>query len=185
MERMIHADERRDAPRLGESITEGTITRWRKKPGDIVEKDEVLFEISTDKVDAEILSTAAGVLSEIKIVEDATVEVNVVVAIIADAANFPEVPPVSASEPVVGVAAPAPKQAEPENQTRNRNAIHCSPRVPRLAREKNLDLLKIPAAGLGGRITKENVLVYLSRQGTGASAVSATTPREDRAHVAH
>ena len=73
-------------PQMGESIFEGTITRWLKKPGDRVEKDEPLFEISTDKVDAEIPSPVAGVLSEIKVPEGATVEVNTVVAVIAEMA---------------------------------------------------------------------------------------------------
>src|SRR6202008_3949855 len=71
-------------PQMGESITEGTLTKWLKKPGDKVERDEPLFEISTDKVDAEIPSPAAGVLTEVKVQEGTTVGVNSVVAIIAE-----------------------------------------------------------------------------------------------------
>ena len=71
-------------PQMGESIFEGTITKWLKKPGDPVEKDEPLFEISTDKVDAEIPSPVAGVLSEIKVAEGATVEINTVVAVVTE-----------------------------------------------------------------------------------------------------
>ena len=70
-------------PQMGESIFEGTITKWLKKPGDRVEKDEPLFEISTDKVNAEIPSPVAGVLSEIKVAEGATVQINTVVAVVA------------------------------------------------------------------------------------------------------
>ncbi len=74
-------------PQMGESITEGTLTKWLKKPGDAVERDEPLFEISTDKVDAEIPSPAAGVLGEIKIQEGATVQVNTVVCTINEAGS--------------------------------------------------------------------------------------------------
>ena len=81
-------------PQMGESITEGTITKWLKKPGDTVQRDEPLFEISTDKVDAEIPSPAAGTLKEIKIAEGTTVQINTVVAIIDEAGS--------------GSAAPAP-----------------------------------------------------------------------------
>src|SRR6201995_1255796 len=74
-------------PQMGESIFEGTITKWLKKPGDSVQRDEPLFEISTDKVDAEIPSPAAGVLESIKIEEGATVQINTVVALIAEAGS--------------------------------------------------------------------------------------------------
>ncbi len=82
-------------PQMGESIFEGTITKWLKKAGDTVEKDEPLFEISTDKVDAEIPSPVAGVLTEIKIGEGATVQINTVVAIVSEAG---EATPASATE---------------------------------------------------------------------------------------
>ncbi|MFZ0631015.1 MAG: biotin/lipoyl-containing protein [Acidobacteriaceae bacterium] len=95
-------------PQMGESIFEGTITKWLKKPGDTVQRDEPLFEISTDKVDAEIPSPAAGVLSEIKAAEGSTVQVNTVVALIGDgagaAASAPAAKPVAAPE-----AKPAPE----------------------------------------------------------------------------
>ncbi|HTW46443.1 MAG TPA: biotin/lipoyl-containing protein, partial [Acidobacteriaceae bacterium] len=74
-------------PQMGESIFEGTITKWLKKPGDTVQRDEPLFEISTDKVDAEIPSPAAGVLTEIKVAEGSTVQVNTVVAVIGEAGS--------------------------------------------------------------------------------------------------
>jgi len=81
-------------PQMGESITEGTLTKWLKKPGDTVQRDEPLFEISTDKVDAEIPSPAAGTLKEIKVQEGATVTINTIVAIIDDGTTA------AASEPV-------------------------------------------------------------------------------------
>src|SRR6201996_6071204 len=90
-------------PQMGESITEGTITKWLKKPGDTIEKDEPLFEISTDKVDAEIPSPVAGILSEIKVPEGDTVTINTVVAVIGDG-RAAEAAPVAASSP-----SPAPR----------------------------------------------------------------------------
>src|SRR5262245_42509456 len=95
-------------PQMGESIAEGTIVRWIKKVGDTVDRDEPLFEISTDKVDAEIPSPAAGVVSEIRAQEGETVAVNSVVAVIGGAAQAPSVKPAAPAEP-----APAPKAEEP------------------------------------------------------------------------
>src|SRR5260370_7710819 len=80
-------------PQMGESITEGTITKWLKKPGDTIQRDEPLFEISTDKVDAEIPSPSAGTLKEIKIAEGTTVQINTVVATIAAPGSPPPAPP--------------------------------------------------------------------------------------------
>src|SRR6185437_16686407 len=94
-------------PQMGESITEGTITKWLKKVGDTVARDEPIFEISTDKVDAEIPSPVAGTLTEIKVQEGATVTVNTVVAVIGGAAAAPQAAPVAAAP------APAPAQAAP------------------------------------------------------------------------
>src|ERR1700759_1653605 len=87
-------------PQMGESITEGTITKWLKKPGDTVQRDEPIFEISTDKVDAEIPSPVAGVLTEIKVAEGSTVTINTVVAVIGGAAAAP----VKAAAPAASVA---------------------------------------------------------------------------------
>ena len=92
-------------PQMGESIFEGTITRWLKKPGDAIEKDEPLFEISTDKVDAEIPSPVSGIVRETRFPEGATIQVNTVVAVIADAAEAAGAPP-----------AAAPPAAEPQQQ---------------------------------------------------------------------
>jgi pyruvate dehydrogenase E2 component (dihydrolipoamide acetyltransferase) len=173
-------------PQMGESIFEGTITKWLKKAGDTVEKDEPLFEISTDKVDAEIPSPVAGVLAEIKIPAGATVEVNTVVAVIgaSDGDNRAfgakaSAPPESTS--LVAVPAPSapavcsttmPPKAElappPVAQ-----ALRSSPLVRRIAKENNLDLGRIAGTGSEGRITKEDVLRHLSEQGTGSAAAKA------------
>src|SRR5277367_6166923 len=87
-------------PQMGESIFEGTITKWLKKPGDTVQRDEPLFEISTDKVDAEIPSPASGVLTEVKIAEGNTVQINTVVGVIGDAEGQAAAPPPAAEAPV-------------------------------------------------------------------------------------
>jgi pyruvate dehydrogenase E2 component (dihydrolipoamide acetyltransferase) len=101
-------------PQMGESIFEGTITKWLKKPGDAVERDEPLFEISTDKVDAEIPSPASGVLTEVKIAEGSTVQVNTVVALIAESngqtASPAAAPKATPAEAPMAAAAPAPKE---------------------------------------------------------------------------
>src|SRR5438270_66561 len=94
-------------PQMGESITEGTLTKWLKKPGDSVQRDEPLFEISTDKVDAEIPSPVAGTLSEIKVPEGSTVSINTVVAVIGGAAGKPVSAPAAAA-PAAAAVAPAP-----------------------------------------------------------------------------
>ncbi len=93
-------------PQLGETVTEGTITKWFKKVGDRVERDELLFEVSTDKVDSEVTSPAAGVLAEIKVAEGATVDVGSVLAIISDGAAAPAEAPAPAPAPVAEVPVP-------------------------------------------------------------------------------
>src|ERR1700755_2960002 len=100
-------------PQMGESIFEGTITKWLKKPGDTVQRDEPLFEISTDKVDAEIPSPASGVLSEVKIAEGNTVQINTVVGVIAEADGQPASAP-DAKADGQPASAPAAKAPEPD-----------------------------------------------------------------------
>src|SRR6476620_3910591 len=95
-------------PQMGESIAEGTIVRWIKKVGDKVDRDEPLFEISTDKVDAEIPSPAAGVLTDIKVKEGETVAVNSVVATIGDAGSAAAAPPAAQTAPAPASTPPAP-----------------------------------------------------------------------------
>jgi 2-oxoglutarate dehydrogenase E2 component (dihydrolipoamide succinyltransferase) len=161
-------------PQMGESIFEGTITKWLKKPGDKVERDEPLFEISTDKVDAEIPSPSAGVLKEIKVPEGQTVPIQTIVAVIdgaglaaasapapasvpATPAAVPETakPPAPALAPVPAAAPAAPAaQAAP---TTSAERIHSSPLVRRMAKEHGVDLSTLEGSGAGGRITKQDM----------------------------
>jgi pyruvate dehydrogenase E2 component (dihydrolipoamide acetyltransferase) len=160
-------------PQMGESIFEGTIIKWLKKPGDKVDRDEPLFEISTDKVDAEIPAPAAGVLREIKISEGQTVPVKTVVAVIdADGAAAAASAPTPAKEQTEPVppARPAAKSAEASKASApvgvpargNDESIRSSPVVRRLAREKNIDLATVRGTGAGGRITRDDVLAAVS-----------------------
>jgi 2-oxoglutarate dehydrogenase E2 component (dihydrolipoamide succinyltransferase) len=169
-------------PQMGESIFEGTITKWLKKAGDTVQKDEPLFEISTDKVDAEIPAPVAGVLTEIKVAEGATVEINTVVAVIGGAAPATSPNAVSKSansapaEDVPEVAA-APVRAAGER-------LRSSPLVKRIAKENQLDLNQVPGTGSEGRITKEDVLRWLSQHGPGSvKAPAATGPAQQPQHT--
>src|SRR5580698_9453056 len=154
-------------PQMGESIFEGTITKWLKKPGDRVEKDEPLFETSTDKVDAEIPSPTAGILTEIKAQEGATVEINTVVAVIGGSASAPQAQPVSSSG--TAVPAPTPTQAAPQAVPATGQPRRSSPLVRRIAKEHNIDLARVPGTGSEGRVTKEDILLHISR-GTSSKA---------------
>ncbi len=165
-------------PQLGESITEGTIIRWNKQVGDTVDRDEPLFEISTDKVDAEIPSPSAGVVTEIRVREGETVPVDSVVAIIGLIGERPSTMPSSVEpEPTVessptraaGAASVAVNEAGRTQPGRNR----VSPVVRRLAREHNVDVTTIQGTGAGGRVTKADLLKHLD-------TVSAGSDRDDR-----
>ncbi len=197
-------------PQMGESIFEGTITKWLKKPGDKVNRDEPLFEISTDKVDAEIPSPSAGVLKEIKVPEGTTVQVNTVVGTIAaegEAAGAPAAAPQpQAAAPATAKTEAAPRAPEPAKATggavstegpskrepapagRNGAAageeqedestvlqfphgqgeegerIRSSPLVRRIARENSIDLNQVQGTGLGGRITKEDIVQFVEHR---------------------
>src|SRR5258708_6529837 len=178
-------------PQMGESIVEGTITKWLKKPGDKVQRDEPLFEISTDKVDAEIPAPASGVLQEIKVTEGTTVGVNTVVGTIAvdgEAASAPAkaspspaakeekkeakreekkpaaVPP---SPPASAAPAPAPQPSAEDDETRS------SPLVRKIAREHGVSLSQISGTGLGGRITKQDITAFIERGPSAPAAPSA------------
>ncbi|HZL49821.1 MAG TPA: 2-oxo acid dehydrogenase subunit E2 [Terracidiphilus sp.] len=163
-------------PQMGESIVEGTITKWLKKVGDNVEKDEPLFEISTDKVDAEIPAPVAGLLTEIRVPEGATVDINTVVAVIGGSASAPaagakaaKVATVAAPEKAASVAA-APVTGNDGRKVRS------SPLVRRIAKDNNLDLSQIAGSGSDGRITKEDVLHHLSQHSPGSSRAAAAAP---------
>jgi len=153
-------------PQMGESIFEGTITKWLKKVGDSVQKDEPLFEISTDKVDAEIPAPVAGKLTEIKVPEGTTVQINTVVAVIGGAAAGTAAttsPSISAHSKAVAVqpaASAATSSVAPEK-------LRSSPLVRRIAKNNNLDLGQIPGTGSGGRITKDDALKFLAEKGAG------------------
>jgi pyruvate dehydrogenase E2 component (dihydrolipoamide acetyltransferase) len=166
-------------PQMGESIVEGTITKWLKKPGDKVQRDEPLFEISTDKVDAEIPAPASGVLQEIKVAEGTTVGVNTIVGTIAaegeaaapaKAAPAPpaaqakeekqeEKKPATAASPVPSASAPPPTESVDEE-------ARSSPLVRKIAREHGVNLSKISGTGLGGRITKQDIMAFVEGQGS-------------------
>jgi pyruvate dehydrogenase E2 component (dihydrolipoamide acetyltransferase) len=158
-------------PQMGESIFEGTITKWLKQVGDKVVRDEPLFEISTDKVDAEIPSPAAGVLTEIKAEAGTTVQINSVVAVIGGTAGAPAT---AAAAPVP--AAPAPKPAAEPDGTSIAEApasaehVRSSPLVRKIAKDNNLDLAQVAGTGAGGRITKEDVLAYMEKPGAAKAA---------------
>jgi pyruvate dehydrogenase E2 component (dihydrolipoamide acetyltransferase) len=161
-------------PQMGESITEGTITKWLKKVGDTVQRDEPIFEISTDKVDAEIPSPVAGVLSEIKVPEGATVTINTVVAVIGDAAGktapAAAAPKASAPAAAAPAAAPAPATKAPEGER-----VRSSPLVRKIAKDNNVDLSQVPGTGASGRITKTDIVSHLE-QGPKPVAAAAASP---------
>jgi pyruvate dehydrogenase E2 component (dihydrolipoamide acetyltransferase) len=169
-------------PQMGESIVEGTITKWLKKPGDKIQRDEPLFEISTDKVDAEIPAPASGVLQEIKVTEGTTVGVNTVVGTIAvDGEAASAKPAASAPAKSAPAAVPAPKedkkpaQAPPPApvlaQEENEEA-RSSPLVRKIAREHGVSLSQISGTGLGGRITKQDIMQFIESQGSSQPAPS-------------
>jgi 2-oxoglutarate dehydrogenase E2 component (dihydrolipoamide succinyltransferase) len=165
---------------MGESIAEGTIVRWIKKVGEAVDRDEPLFEISTDKVDAEIPAPAAGVLTEIKVKEGETVAVNSIVATIGSAAEVSK-QELSRSEPAAAPSldsvvprdadAPSAKPTTTQRKTNGRSAAkpaeddsrkqRSSPLVRRIAKDNDVDISQIHGSGLGGRVTKNDILEYI------------------------
>ncbi len=166
-------------PQLGESIAEGTIVRWNKRVGDRVDRDEPLFEVSTDKVDAEVPSPAGGVLAEVRAEAGETVPVDSVVAIIG-----------APGETVVksgGAPAPGPSAAAPEAAGRapasppppeRRRTVHVSPVVRRLAREHGVDSAAVAGTGAGGRVTKDDILKLVAS--TSPTAAAPAGPEGDR-----
>jgi 2-oxoglutarate dehydrogenase E2 component (dihydrolipoamide succinyltransferase) len=174
-------------PQMGESIAEGTIVRWIKKVGDTVDRDEPLFEISTDKVDAEIPSPAAGVLAEIAVKEGETVPVNAVVATIAaqgeaaaagaaSATGARGAATSAAAAPVAAPAAPAaaapvapPALAAPDRQ-------RSSPLVRRIAKDHGVDISQIAGSGVGGRVTKQDILGFIGTAPAAPVGARGTAP---------
>jgi len=192
-------------PQMGESIAEGTIVRWIKKVGDAVERDEPLFEISTDKVDAEIPAPAAGFVTEIRAREGETVPVNSVVAVIDQSAARPSAAPaVSAAPrsvaPAPGPTPPAPSPqgdgtptspSRPEPAESHRQAAtqgkgesveeairqRSSPLVRKIAKEHNVDLAQIHGSGIAGRVTKDDILSYIEGGSTQRADAAARAGR--------
>jgi 2-oxoglutarate dehydrogenase E2 component (dihydrolipoamide succinyltransferase) len=164
-------------PQMGESITEGTITKWLKKVGDTVQRDEPIFEISTDKVDAEIPSPVAGVLSEIKVAEGATVTINTVVAVIGGAAGKPAAPAAAAPAPSPAAPVSAAPATAPTPAAAAGERVRSSPLVRKIAKDNNVDLTTVPGTGASGRITKTDIVSHLE-QGPKpvAPAVSPSAP---------
>jgi pyruvate dehydrogenase E2 component (dihydrolipoamide acetyltransferase) len=178
-------------PQLGETVTEGTITRWMKGVGDQVERDEPLFEVSTDKVDSEVPSPAAGVLTEILVPEGETVEVGVKLAVIGDGAGAPAASPAPTAEapaPAPEPApeppspppaapppppAPAPAPAQPASDGSGPEALLLSPMVRRLLSENGISESEVTGTGVGGRITREDVLKVIDARRTSVSATPA------------
>jgi pyruvate dehydrogenase E2 component (dihydrolipoamide acetyltransferase) len=160
-------------PQLGESVTEGTVTRWLKNVGDTVQVDEPLVEISTDKVDTEIPAPTAGVIAEIRAQVDAVVEVGGVLATIASASAAPVAaptpPPVAtpvaptpppAAPPAVAKVEPAAPAAPAAAAPVSNGGAYTTPLVRQLAREKGIDLAQVKGSGVGGRIRKEDILNF-------------------------
>lgn len=187
-------------PQLGETVTEGTITRWLKKVGDKVALDEPLFEVSTDKVDSEVPSPFAGVLAEILVPEGQTVDVGARLAVIGDSAPAapapsapaaqaavapPPPPPPPPPAPPVAPPAPAPEVRVPPAavvaEDESPSAL-LSPVVRRLIRENGLDPSEITGTGLGGRITRDDVLAHLGEVSS-VVAVAARPPEASAAPV--
>ncbi|MEO5819868.1 MAG: biotin/lipoyl-containing protein, partial [Vicinamibacteraceae bacterium] len=189
-------------PQMGESVTEGTVVRWIRKVGDHVDRDEPLFEISTDKVDAEIPSPAAGTLAAIHVKEGETVPIDALVAVIAQAGEAIEAGPQADGVPdktaavapqarAVGAPSAAPPTSAPpasvpaaraeaaEVQGREGGRLRSSPLVRRIASEHQVDIGSIPGSGIGGRVTKHDILRVVEAGGTPASTIS------HRAEAAH
>ena len=197
-------------PQMGESIAEGTLTRWLKNVGDAVERDEDLFEISTDKVDADIPSPAAGVLAEVLVQGGETVEIDTVVARIeTDAtAATPAAPPSPGAEPPLDPPLEAPS-AQPVTSTAaaaipaalpgdappasprpaaragaaggpasrdERLRTRSTPLVRKIAAEHGVDIHQVPGTGASGRVTRDDILAFISAGGPEAAAAPATAP---------
>jgi len=181
-------------PQMGESIAEGTIVKWLKKVGDTVQRDEPLLEISTDKVDAEIPSPAAGTLTEILAKEGETVHVNSVIARLTEGGAAPAPAPVEAPKPEPVAAAPTPPPAAPPAPVappappapvappataapvapvaEDGKKVRSSPLVRNIARENNVDLEQVSGTGLGGRITKDDILGFIAGRQAPAAPVA-------------
>jgi len=162
-------------PQMGESVAEGTIVRWMKKVGDTVDRDEPLFEISTDKVDAEVPSPSAGVVAEIRAQEGETVPVNSVVAVIRGAGDTVAAAPAAAATPPPVTSVP--RETAPPAETVSRSGDNLtrersSPLVRQLAAEHHVDIARVRGTGIGGRVTKHDILAFVEQHGRSAEPSS-------------
>jgi pyruvate dehydrogenase E2 component (dihydrolipoamide acetyltransferase) len=167
-------------PQMGESIAEGTIVKWLKKVGDEVKRDEPLFEISTDKVDAEIPSPASGVLTEILFKEGETVPVNTVVAIISTNGEKPAPPQAPQQKPVQEAESAAAPKATKDKPTITKEELRrrrSSPLVRKIAAEHGIDISEIEGTGIGGRVTKNDILSYIENRAAREVPAPAQAPR--------
>lgn len=187
-------------PQMGESIAEGTIVKWLKHVGDSVKRDEPLFEISTDKVDAEIPSPISGVLSQIMVQEGETVAVNTVVAVINGGAGGaakpaaeatkqtptqpkavpqkaqPEPAPAAPPAPPPPVAAPPASREGEAASAEDLRRTRSSPVVRKIAEEHGVDIAQIEGTGIGGRVTKQDILSFVENRGAAAGTQPAAAP---------
>jgi pyruvate dehydrogenase E2 component (dihydrolipoamide acetyltransferase) len=174
-------------PQMGESIAEGTVTKWLKNVGDRVERDEPLFEISTDKVDAEIPSPAAGILKEVRVAPGTTVPINTVVAIVAaEGEGTPApAPPPPVEYQIEGEAPPpppplrptvAPERPRSEMTADELRLTRSSPVVRKIAAEHQVDIRAVPGTGIGGRVTKQDILGHIGSGAPGAAAAATPVP---------
>jgi 2-oxoglutarate dehydrogenase E2 component (dihydrolipoamide succinyltransferase) len=189
-------------PQMGESIAEGTITKWLKNLGDKVQRDEPLFEISTDKVDAEIPAPASGVLAEIRVPAGTTVAINTVVGIVAAEGEAvasapapaaaapapvaapatvapqapvtaPPPPPAPAPPPLAVAAAPTPEKPRAEQTVEELRQTRSSPVVRKIAAEHKVDIREVPGTGISGRVTKQDILGHLESRTAAPAAPPA------------
>jgi 2-oxoglutarate dehydrogenase E2 component (dihydrolipoamide succinyltransferase) len=194
-------------PQMGVSVSEGTVTRWLKQPGEAIGLDEPLLEISTDKVDTEVPSPGAGVVSEIRVQEGETVEVGTVLAVIAPEGSAPAEPaeapappeeplaeetpaaPVETAAPAAEAAQPepvaqpsAPSQPAPEPVAAGNGRTFVSPVVARIASEHGVDPNAVPGTGQGGRVTKKDILAFIE-SGAQAAPAAPAAPAQPAAPV--
>ena len=174
-------------PQMGESIFEGTITKWLKKVGDQIRRDEPLFEISTDKVDAEIPAPTSGVLREIRAQEGDTVQVNSVVAVIGgaggaapaaapaqgQAARAAQTRPAQVAAPQAPAVAARAESEPAEAEGADGERVRSSPLVRKIAKEHNIDVAQVHGSGLGGRVTKDDILKFIETGGAPQKATGA------------
>jgi pyruvate dehydrogenase E2 component (dihydrolipoamide acetyltransferase) len=167
-------------PQMGESIFEGTLTKWLKKKGDRIERDEPLFEISTDKIDSEIPAPASGIVQDILVKEGQTVQINTVVAVIGDGSAKPaEAPKAATVEALVDPHQPAGASRRLSSvEEGSTEGLRSSPLVRRIAREHGIDVSALAGrgTGLGGRISRRDILSYIEQGGKTPGSPPVSVP---------